>query len=406
MNDPARKPDLDPVPTPPLVTGVMRIDTGFRTLASQFFDLFHRTQDGGGALAVYLHGEPVLDVWAGWATPVDRWQMDTVALSFSTGKGVASTVLHRLAERGIIDYDAPVAQYWPEFAAAGKEGITIRGLMSHRAGLHRVRGLVRGPLGLMDHAAVTAALAASAPDPRSPRVPGYHAVTYGTLVAELATRATGTPFAELVRTEIAEPLGVPEFWFVVPPEERHRIAKSFPRITPFRLLPWETTSFALSRIPGLRGVADAGMPQGFDELVRNPAIHDVAMPGWNGVFNARALAKMYGALANSGSVEGIRFLRPETVAQMSEVQTTDRDYVLGIRMNWRLGYHSALVASRTQYGHAFGHYGLGGSGAFADTESGLALAFVTNRMGNALTPLTDLRMMRLGAQAQSIARRM
>ncbi|RDI34083.1 beta-lactamase [Rhodococcus sp. AG1013] len=277
--------------------------------------------------------------------------------------------------------------------------------MSHRAGLHRVRGLVPGPLGLMDHAAVTAALAASAPDPRSPMLPGYHAVTYGTLVAELLARATGKPFAELVRTEIAEPLGVPEFWFVVPPEQRYRIAKSFPRINPFRLS-WDTTSFVLSRIPGLRGVADAGMPRGFDELVRNPAIHDVAMPGWNGVFNARALAKMYGALANGGSVEGIQFLRSETVAQLSEVQTTDRDFVLGIRTNWRLGYHAALVASRTQYEHAFGHYGLGGSGAFADSKSGLALAFVTNRMGNALTPLTDLRMLRLGAQAQSIARRL
>lgn len=406
MNNPAVHPDRPAaVPAPPLVTDAMRIDAGFRTLAAQFFDLFHRTHDGGGALAVYLHGEPVLDVWAGWATPVDRWQRDTVALSFSTGKGVASTVLHRLAERGIVDYDAPVARYWPEFAAAGKEAITVRDLMSHRAGLHRVRGLVPGPLGLMDHAVVTTALAASAPDPRSPRLPGYHAVTYGTLVAELAARATGKPFAELVRTEIAEPLGVPEFWFVVPPEERYRIAKSFPRINPFRLS-WETTSFALSRIPGLRGVADAGMPQGFDELVRNPAIHDVAMPGWNGVFNARALAKMYGALANGGNVEGIQFLRPETVAQLSEVQTTDRDYVLGIRMHWRLGYHAGLVASRTQYGHAFGHYGLGGSGAFADPKSGLALAFVTNRMGNALTPLTDLRMLRLGAHAQSIARRL
>jgi CubicO group peptidase (beta-lactamase class C family) len=377
----------------------------FAPLADQFFGLFNRTPDGGGALAVYLHGEPVLDIWSGWSTPTTRWRSSTVSVSFSTGKGVASTVLHRLADRGLIDYDAAVAEYWPEFASRGKDSITVRELLSHRAGLHRVRGLVPGRLALLDHDGVVTALAAAVPDRRRGVMPGYHAVTFGSLVAELATRVTGMSFTDLVRTEIADPLGIPEFWFQVPDEERPRIAKTFPRITPFGI-PWDVASLLLSRTPGLHNLAAAGMPEGFDELVRNPAIHDHVMPGWNGVFSARGLARMYGAIANRGMVDGTRFLSEDGLAQIGEVQTTARDYVLGIRMNWRLGYHAAFVASRTQSPYAFGHYGLGGSGAFADPDTGLSVAFVTNRMGNTLTPLADLRLAKLGAEAESIARRL
>ncbi|NMM89603.1 esterase [Rhodococcus sp. SRB_17] len=383
---------------------VMLVDPRFGQLAGQFFRLFERPSSGGGALAVYLGGEPVVDIWAGWSTRDTRWLPDTVSVSFSTGKGVASTVLHRVVERGLIDYDTPVAEYWPEFASAGKETVTVRQLLTHQAGLHRVRGLVPGRLALLDHDSIVGALALATPDRRRLTTPGYHAVTFGSLVAELTTRATGSSFTDLVRTEIAEPLGIPEFWFQVPEDERHRIAKLFPRINQFKV-PWDTASFALTRLPALRNIADAGMPAGFDQLVRNPSIHDYVMPGWNGVFSARALARMYAALANQGMVGGNRFLSEETLEQMGEVQTTARDYVLGIRMNWRLGYHSAFVASRNSSLQAFGHYGLGGSGAFADPETGLSVAFVTNRMGGALTPFADLRLAKLGAQAESIARR-
>ncbi|WP_137722771.1 serine hydrolase domain-containing protein [Prescottella subtropica] len=381
----------------------MLVDPRFEALATQFFHLFRRPRDGGGGLAVYLYGTPVLDVWAGWASPTRKWDSGTVAMSFSTGKGVASTVLHRLAQRGLIDYDAPVAAYWPEFGEAGKETITVRELLSHRAGLHRIRGLVHGPHALLDHDGVAAALAAAVPDPRRTRMSGYHAVTYGTLVAELTERVSGMSFTDLVRTEIAEPLGIPAFWFQVPDSEKYRIAKVFPHINPFGM-PWGLTSTALSLVPHVKNIADAGMPEGFDTLVRDPSIHDYVMPGWNGVFSARALARMYAAFANGGVVDGIRFLDPATVAQASEVQTHSRDYVLGIHMNWRLGYHAALVAARTQNSGAFGHYGVGGSGAFADPDTGLSVAFVTNRLGNALTPFADLRLATLGAKAESIAR--
>lgn len=381
----------------------MSVVPGFTRLADQFFAMFPNPASGGGALTVYHNGVKVVDVWAGWQSRRKRWQHDTVALSFSTGKGVASTVVHRLADRGVIDYDARIADYWPEFAAAGKYEITVRELMSHRAGLHKIRGLVPETNQLMDHDLVTSLLAEASPSPKRLHAPGYHAITYGALVAELATRASGRDFTELVRTELAEPLGAPELWFEVPRAERYRIASTFPRINPMRL-PWGPTSTALSRLPGVRNLADAGMPAGFDVLVRNPDLHDTAMPGWNGVFGSRALAKMYAALACGGTVGGRTLLRPDTVDQLSEVQTSARDYVLGIPMNWRLGYHAGMISSRHQPQQSFGHYGLGGSGGFADPETGLAVAFVSNRLGNWVNPIADLRLPRLGATAQLLAR--
>ena len=147
------------------------------------------------------------------------------------------------------------------------------------------------------------------------------------------------------------------------------------------------------------------MPDGFDVMVRNPAVHDAVMPGWNGVFSARALAKMYGAIANGGVIDGKRILKESTIEQMSTIQTRDRDYVLAVRPNWTLGYHPPIIAARRQPRNAIGHYGVGGSGAYADLSSGLSLGFTTNRLGSAVTALGDLRLARLGAEAQELVRR-
>jgi CubicO group peptidase (beta-lactamase class C family) len=378
------------------------IEPRFAPLALKFAKLFRQPGDGGGALAVYHRGELVLDIWAGYAHRGERWQRDTLALSFSTGKGVASTLVHRLAEQGLIDYDAPVAKYWPEFAANGKEDITVRELMSHRAGLHKVQGIAPDGVGLLNYEKVVARLASNAPDPKRLTNPGYHGVTYGWLVAELAARAAGRPFTELLRTEVAEPLGVEELWFYVPEEHRHRIAGTFPRLLPLRLS-WPFVSNRLTQLPITRGFAEALMPEKFDVLVRLPEVHNAVMPGWNGVFTARALARLYSALAGDGTVDGAPFLKPETINELSAVQTTARDYVLGFRPNWRLGYHQAFVADRVRTPNAFGHYGLGGSGAYADPDAELSIAFISNHLGNKVSPLGDLRLPRLGALARRLA---
>ena len=381
----------------------MLVDTKFLALADQFFAMYREPGQGGAALAVYQHGEPVVDVWAGWADRDRRWNRNTVAMAFSTGKGVASTVLHRLAERGLLDYDAPVATYWPEFAQSGKADITVRDVLTHRAGLHRAKGLVPGRAGLLDYDRVVAALAAAPADPRRLRTSGYHAITFGWLVAEIVARVAGEPFTDVLRTEIADVLGEDEFWYAVPENSRDRIAKIFPHINPPGIK-WGLASSVISLVRPVRGLAEAGMPEGFDELVRDPRVHDSVMPGWNGVFSARALAKMYGALANDGEVDGRRLLKPETIELIGTRQAAGYyDYVLGYPVSFTLGYHRPALMSKSQPHTAFGHYGLGGSGAYADPETGMSLAFVTNRLGGSITALGDLRLARLGATARTLA---
>ncbi|WP_330257576.1 beta-lactamase family protein [Nocardia sp. NBC_00565] len=395
----------------------MLVDPKFVRLADHFFGMFTQPTRGGGALAIYLDGRPVVDIWAGWAARDRRWSGDNVALTFSTGKGVATTVVHRLAERGLIDYSTPVAAYWPEFGAHGKEDITVRDVLSHHAGLHRVRGLVPGREGILDYDAVVRALAESPADPRRIRSSGYHAITFGWLVAEIVQRVTGDPFTEVLRREIAEPLGYDEFWFRVPESERYRIAKIFPHLSPPGIR-WNTASSVLSWVRPIRGLAEAGMPESFDELVRDPRVHDAVMPGWNGVFSARALARMYGALANGGRVEAldpvrgglgigaVQLLKPETIEIINQTQRSEsRDYVLGLPLKFTLGYHRPVLMSKQQPGRAFGHYGLGGSGAYADPELGMSIAFVTNRLGNMVTALGDARLARIAAMTANTVRK-
>ena len=176
----------------PLPAGIRGdVSTGYAPVAEAFAKLAGRGR-GGAALAVRVRGETVLDVCTGWADRAHTrpWTPETLALSFSTTKGIASTVVHRLAERGEVGYDEPIATYWPEFAAGGKERVTVRDLLTHRAGLWSVRAVAERPEDLLDHLAMEERLAA-----RSVRAPtersAYHAITYGWLVAGLARRVTG-----------------------------------------------------------------------------------------------------------------------------------------------------------------------------------------------------------------------
>ncbi|WP_330253188.1 beta-lactamase family protein [Nocardia sp. NBC_00565] len=384
------------------VPGHMLIDDRFTAVATKFFAMFRRKSHGGGGLAVYLHGEPVLDIWAGWADANRRWHADTMALSYSTGKGVTATVAHRLIERGILDLDAPVATYWPEFAANGKGDITIRDVLNHRAGLQRTRGLVANPDDQLDHDAVAAAMAAAAPDPLRLRASGYHGLTFGTLVAEIAQRATGRDFLDLVRTELREPLGDNDFWFGVPEHQRYRVARLSPRLGVAKI-PFDTLIAPFASVQ-LVDSARGAIYDGWADMTLGTRPYDAMMPGWNGVFTARALAKMYGAIANDGLVGNRRLLRPETTGHIAEMPPNSRyDYVLGAPPHFALGYHRAIVGTRLTR-QTFGHFGIGGSGAVANPRLGLSVAFVTNHLGNHAMSLGDARLPFLAALAERAVR--
>lgn len=379
-------------------------DPRFEPLVGAFNALFRRRRDGGGALAVYHRGLPVVDVWAGCSNVAsrERWSADTMAMSFSTSKGVAAMVVHRLVQHGVLAYDEPVATWWPAFAAQGKGAITLADVLTHRAGLHRVRGVAETAGDLLDHRRMANRLAARAPERQLGR-PAYHGMTFGYLVARIVKEATGKSFADVLAQQVALPLGADGLYISTPAAQHHRIAPFFQSLAPLGINMVRAGHY-IKRLPQLRPFVDALLPHGFDAFLNTPALWQAVIPAANGVFTARSLARMYAPLANGGMIDGQQFLAPAMMTQISRVRSRQRDAVLGIHMRWRLGYHQAFVASGAQPHAAFGHFGLGGSGAWADPQTGLAIGFVTNRLGIATTPVADVRLARLGAVALACVR--
>jgi CubicO group peptidase (beta-lactamase class C family) len=178
----------------------------FGPLVRAFARTFGHRRGAGAGLAVHLHGEPLVEIWTGSAGG-SPWTADTGSVIFSATKGVTATVIHRLADRGLLDYAAPVAEYWPEFGANGKDRITVRQVMTHSAGLSSLSPIASGLDEVLDHRLMEERLAAAKPD-RLLGIPAYHALTYGWLLAGLARAITGQGMAELFRSEVAEPLGI------------------------------------------------------------------------------------------------------------------------------------------------------------------------------------------------------
>ncbi|MBS9532290.1 beta-lactamase family protein [Mycobacterium sp. M1] len=355
-------------------------DESFSCAVRSFAAMFPARRFGGGALSVYLDGRPVVDVWTGWSDRTGRqqWSADTGAMVFSATKGMASTVIHRLVDRGLIDYDTPVADYWPAFGANGKATITVRELMRHRAGLSHLRGLTRDEL--MDHRLMEDRLAAAPSDHRRGK-PAYHALTYGWLAAGLARAVTGRGMGELIRTELAEPLNTDGLHLGRPPVDAPTRAAQiimpqsrlqnpiFNHLAPKLAALQFTAGFGALYFPGVKAVVQGDMP-----------LLDTEAAAVNGVTTARGLARMYGAIANGGEIDGRRFLSPELVRGLTGRLNLRPDRNIGVPLAFHLGYH-AVPGPGVMPG--FGHVGLGGSLGWADPASGLAFGFVHNRL---LTP--------------------
>jgi CubicO group peptidase (beta-lactamase class C family) len=379
----------------------------FWDVARVFAGLIPRSGIGGAAVCIYHRGEPVVDLWAGTRDEAGNpWQADTVSLSYSTTKGVASTLLHVLADRGLLDYDEPVAAYWPEFAQAGKDRITVRQLMSHQAGLYDIRRMIDDARGMLDWDHMAGVLARSEPVHEPGTAHAYHGLTYGWLVGELVRRLTGRSFSEALDREIAAPLELDGLYCGLPPEQMHRRARLVgPGIQRGEsALAWAkrvakavNLGFQLARIPvDLRNAAAALLPAGLERVDFNSEeLVSVSIPAANGMFTARSLGKLYALLANGGELGGVRLLSERTVRKANTIQSRRRDRVVPISMHWRLGYHRAPVVRSLP--NAFGHAGFGGSGAWADPDRELAVALVLN--SGVGTPFGDLRIVRIGTAA-------
>jgi CubicO group peptidase (beta-lactamase class C family) len=294
---------------PPHVQGAA--DPGFSCVAQTFAKLFPGPRFGGGALSVYVDGEPVVDIWTGWSDRhgEKRWTADTGAMVFSASKGVASTVLHRLVDRGLLSYEAPIAQYWPEFGANGKSAITVRDMLRHRAGLSHLKGVSKSEL--LDHRLMEERIAAAPVDRLAGRG-AYHAFTYGWLASGLARAITGMGMRELFRREIAQPLNTDGLHLGRPPVDAPtKVAQiMFPQNTRANPL-IDHLAPRLAELPVAGGLGALYVP-GLTSLVQGDIpFLDSEIPSVNAVVTARGLAKMYGALANDGRIDGKRFLSKE-----------------------------------------------------------------------------------------------
>lgn len=356
-------------------------DANFACTLRGFSQLFPGRRYGGGALCIYLHGEPVVDVWTGYADRRGRqyWTADTGAMVFSATKGMASTVIHRLVDRGLLSYDAPVAQYWPEFGANGKADITVRDLMRHRAGLSQLDGV--GKEDLLDHLRMEERLAAASVNRLLHGRPAYHALTYGWLLSGLARAVTGQGMGDLIRTELAGPLGTDGLHLGRPPADAPTRAAQI--LVPQGTLTNPVFNFVAPKVaalpfsgmfgsmyfPGMKAVVQGDIP-----------FLDAEIPSANGVATARGLARMYGAIANGGALGGAQFLSAKVATGLTGRPNLRPDRNLGLPLAFHLGYHSLPFGLM----RGFGHVGLGGSVGWADPSTGLAIGFVHNRL---LTPM-------------------
>ena len=387
----------------------------FRGVADTFERIIE-SFGGGAALCVYQHGECVLDLWGGEKDREGRpWERDTMAPSFSTTKGIVSTLLHIMVDRGLLDYDDPVAKHWPEFAQAGKGAITVRQVLSHQSGLYHIRQMIDDASCMLDWVYMVKAIEQAEPVHPPGERTGYHGLTYGFLVGEILQRVTNKPFPELVQDELVGPLGLDGMYIGAPDDALDRAAELLWPERSSRLLgrlsrerkQWIEDGFhqSMSRLRGgmrdylkldldLVSIMDALAPRGISTFdFGSEDTLRAAIPAANGLFTARSLAKMYSALSTGGEIDGVRLLSHQTLARATERQPRRGGLsVIPFDMRWRLGYHGIFTTLGVP-SEAFGHFGFGGSGGWADPSRELSVAVIVNRgMG---TPFGDTRTARI-----------
>ncbi|MFJ9734790.1 serine hydrolase domain-containing protein [Streptomyces sp. NPDC101171] len=356
-------------------------DPRFTAVREAFEENFRDRGELGAAVAVTVGGETVVDLWGGWADAARTrpWERDTLVNVWSTTKGPVALCAHLLADRGLLDFDRPVAAYWPEFAAAGKEDVRVRDLLSHRAGLSGLRE-PHSVEELYDWELTTARLAATEPWWEPGTRSGYHALTWGFLVGEVIRRVSGLRPGAFLEKEVTGPLGL-DFTIGLPEKEAGRAAELV---------------HARSRDDGERAAAFGQLPPAAIAALANPPVgaaqantaawRAAEIPAANGHGTARSVAALYGVFAGRGSYGDRRILSSEAVERVREGQGACRDLVLGAGLEGEteIGLGLWLSGPHGSYGpnpRAFGHDGFGGSCGLADPEAEVSLGYAMNRMG-------------------------
>jgi CubicO group peptidase (beta-lactamase class C family) len=331
--------------------------------------------DAGGSVAIFVDGQPVVDVWGGFADPPRSkpWQRDTITNVFSVTKTMTALCALILADRGQLDLDAPVGRYWPEFDAAGKgkdrgrgrgrgrgkEKVLVRHLLSHTAGLPDWTGPVEE---LYDWPSATARLAAEAPQWEPGTAAGYHSLTQGFLVGEVIRRITGQSVGDFFAVNVAGPLGA-DFHLGLPAADDHRVALTVP-----------PSGQDEDYVAGA-AASDAPQTAGTPIHVRDAnslAWRRAQIPAASGFGNARSVALVQSVLASGGAVRGRRILSQAMCDRAREAQFDGVDRVLGRSMRWGLGYGL--------FGRALGWGGWGGAIVMIEPDTHMVVAYVTNQM--------------------------
>lgn len=354
----------------------------FEKVRHAFAESFARGELGAG-VAVYSNGDPVVDLWGGFADAARSrpWARDTLVSVASTTKGMTAVCLARLADAGSLDPDAPVARYWPEFAQAGKHGISVRLVLGHRAGLPAIRAELPAEA-LFDWERMTTALAAERPFWEPGTRHGYHALTFGHLAGEVLRRIDGRSLGTFFREEVARPLGL-DFHIGLAHEDDARCAE----IVAGAAIGGPTNKlFARMRERDTLLGRSFRNPPRPREVVNTAAWRRAEVPAANGHGTAEAVARLYGALACGGELGGVRVLSQRAIEHATNEEAFGPDAVLaGLTTRFGLGFmltHRGLPLGSSP--RAFGHPGMGGSIGFADPDARLGFGYVTNRMQSGL----------------------
>jgi CubicO group peptidase (beta-lactamase class C family) len=362
------------------------VEPGFEGVRDAFARNFTDHGDVGAGFCLHVEGRKVVDLWGGVrdAASGQAYDEDTLQLVFSTTKGATAACANLLAQRGLLDVDAPVSTYWPEFAQSGKEDIPVRWLLCHKAGLATIDKQLALPEALAWDPVIEA-LEVQEPLWEPGTAHGYHALTYGWLVGEVIRRIDGRSLGTFFKEELAEPLGL-EFWIGLPEDQEHRVAPLVGSILPEgggevsaelqkMLEEFIGPNSLLGRALSMNGTfADP-------DCFNTRAVHAAEIGAANGITNARSLSRFYAGLIGSvpdGPAEAL--LTADQVDKARTVQTEGADKCLFFETTFGLGFMRSGVFSPYGGAGSFGHSGAGGSVGFADPENKIAAGYVMNRM--------------------------
>jgi CubicO group peptidase (beta-lactamase class C family) len=348
----------------------------FESVAETFETNLNNGEDIGASYCATVDGETVVDLWGGFADE-DRsrpWQRDTIINVYSTTKTMTALTALLVADRGELDFDAPVARYWPEFAANGKADVKVSHLMSHSAGLSGWKEPITKET-LYDWEKATSLLAAQAPFWKPGTAPGYHAITQGYLVGEVVRRITGKSLGTVFREEIAEPLGA-DFHIGLPASEDARVAELIPP-------------------PKGAAIADSAQSDLQKNMATNPGV-DVSetrtrawrgaeIPAAGGTGNARSVAEIHTILANGGTAKGKRFLSEAGCRKALELQVEGTDLILNIPVRYGMGFGLAGGMLPLPNPNCLFWGGYGGSLVIIDMDARTTFGYAMNRMASTTT---------------------